>query len=746
MKYWLGIYDELQPNVNIQLTQIDVYTHKADTRINSLKIETEKFKKVYTKLEFLDNAQKIGEKRITQNLYSTGYFAYLNYQLSLDDGQALLKDLKHSISIIDSFQFSLLKIRSKVKFEQKASIEISQYLARIKTLHKKLQNQHTKLETVIKSGSALNSSMNKFITLLANKLSNTFMKSFFLYFNVLNPKWIAEIPQNLKYWTLTLPNNLVYEFPNTLHQWYKVFILYITTLFFILLLYFFIIKRYLRSISMSLFYQIAFFIFVIDAWMVATILLSPRIVGGFFEIAVIGTLYSIVLLSRLLTKKTSRFFRLQKINASSIFLIFIIGTLCFLFEIPQSLACILWLATLVIFLFSMTIQIRYKKFNLKTKIALRVGNSTAIILLICVFLGYLQLSMLIGMTFIVTCALFYLATAATSNIKYTQYKRNKKQPAIRSILIQGFGIPIIWCLLLILGIIWFSTRLGFNIFYDIQLFYNTSIFFFGHKIFIRNISLLVFLFFVFKNALTATRSYMKMRINSEDPESINKIAHIHFIHLVGWFIFILIIFSFFNIYIRNLIYILSGLSLGIGFGFKPIVENIVGGITLWIDKSIKIGDIVEFENEFGVVIHIGLRCTRLRTEEQSYVTWPNNMLTNKKLTNWTKQGHLKFSRITVGIGCLSDVKKASKIMIDTVNSNPHVIKTPPPFVIFREFGKSSLVFDVNFCHHITNELDSIFHESQIRYNLNSKLRNAGIEIPYQQFDINVKHEEKTNIK
>ena len=742
IEYWLEIYNELQPMVNIKLTQIEIYAGTTDSSIADLEISTEEFKKVCTKLKFLETAQKLGEKRITQTLYSIAYYAYLNYKSTLSDGKLLFKAIKHSLAIMESFQFALDKILSEINSEQVVLKQITKYLTKIKTLSIRLQQQQAALNKVIKTGLVLESSMDKFIISLEKKISSSFMKDFFITYNIWDPDGILSIPQNLKYWIVTLPNNLDYDFPNTFYEWTKVIILYVITLFFILMIYLLIIKRY--HLSLSLFHQLVILLFVIDAWLVAIIIIAPRIIGGFFEIAVIGSLYSLVLLARSLTIRTSKFKKLQQVNASAVFLIFIIGALCILLEIPQSLTFILWFVTLVLFLVSMAVQVRNKQFNLKTKITMRVGIAAVIILLFCILLGYLQLSILLGMTFISICVMFYLGIAATSNIKYAQYRRNKKQPAIRSILIQGFGIPLIWVVLITLVILWLSTRLGFNMFYDTQVFYSSGVTLFGQKVLVRNLSILIFLFFVFKNGLTAIKSYMRMRINTDDPEYISKFANIHFVNLIGWFIFILIVLGFFNIYIRNLIYILGGLSLGIGFGFKPIVENIVGGITLWIDKSIKIGDIVEFEGEFGIVVHIGLRCTRLRTEEQSYVTWPNNMLTNKKLTNWTRHGHLRFSRITVGIGYLADVKKASKIMIDTVKLNPNVMKKPRPFVIFREFGESSLVFDVNFCHYITNELDSSVHESEIRFKLNEKLREEGIEIPYQQLDVNIKHVKKNN--
>ena len=158
-----------------------------------------------------------------------------------------------------------------------------------------------------------------------------------------------------------------------------------------------------------------------------------------------------------------------------------------------------------------------------------------------------------------------------------------------------------------------------------------------------------------------------------------------------------------------------------------------------MEKPIKVGDIIEYENEFGVIEQIGIRCTRLKTEEQSHIVWPNNMLISNKLTNWTKNSHIMFSKITVGIGYNSNTEKAIKLMLQATESCHHVLKKPHPFVIFQDFGDNALIFDINFCHYIADELDSTHYKSNIRLKLIELLKQAGISIPYPQLDINMKN-------
>ena len=735
---WSVIYHEFQPALHLKLEEIKVLLKNVHSYISNLENETKITQEKFEKLKLLEKTKYLGENVRTLDVQKTTHSIYLKYNQMLIGEVLRLEGIQNDLKALNNCQTILKEISMKLQSEKLIINEIGNYLEQIKSLNKPLNKSEVQLSAAIAPAKVLNSSLFSFVKNQEQKLGKSVIKNFNTKFSAWSLDWVSAIPKSFKSLFSALPYTLTIIFPTTLKQWVTVVVLFLASAILLVIIYFFIFRKY--HMSLPLFYLLSMFVFTVDSWLIAIILFSPKVIPIFFQIGVISLLYCLIFLSELIAKKPGVFNKLQSINFFPILLLqFIVGTGCFLFEIPQLLTFVLWLSVLSISLISIIVQMTTKSFSLKVRISLGIGIIVIIILIVCTLIGYLIFSMFLGMFIITVTIVVNLGIAVTNYIKYIVYKRNLKNPHVIFIFIYGVGIPLFWTFLLALLMFWvISVRLGFNVAYVIETFDKSGFFLMGKRVLLIDLSILIFLFFVFKNMLYGINMFVRLQTESEDVKSITTFAHLHFVNLVGWFIFILIVLGFFNIYLRNLTYILGGLSLGIGFGFRQVVENIVGGITLWIDKSVAIGDIIEFDKEFGVVVHIGLRCTRVKTEEQSYVSWPNNLLISKKLTNWTKNCKMRFSKITVGIDYSVDLKKATKIMIESIKSCKHVMKTPRPFVIFREFGKSSRIFDIYFCHHINNELDSSVHESQVRYLLNEKLREAGIEIPYQQVDINIK--------
>ena len=134
-------------------------------------------------------------------------------------------------------------------------------------------------------------------------------------------------------------------------------------------------------------------------------------------------------------------------------------------------------------------------------------------------------------------------------------------------------------------------------------------------------------------------------------------------------------------------------GLAIGFAVQDSLSNIFGGISLLLDKAVKVGDFVQLDSgESGEVIDVGLRSTKVKNWDNEVMIIPNGSLANSKFVNW-KLPDLR-ARVVVpfGVEYGSDVKKVKKVVMDVIKKHKVILKDPEPAVRFLEMGDSSLKF------------------------------------------------------
>jgi len=183
---------------------------------------------------------------------------------------------------------------------------------------------------------------------------------------------------------------------------------------------------------------------------------------------------------------------------------------------------------------------------------------------------------------------------------------------------------------------------------------------------------------------------------------------------------------------------IGGLMIGVGFGARELFSNLISGIILMMERPVKIGDVVEVQNELGRVFNIGLRSFHIHTEDNIDIMLPNSVVLNEKLVNWTKNDHMVLTKVSIGIAYESDIHKSTELMIQAVANVYGVLKEPAPFVLFKEHGNSALKFDIYFAVNIYNKLERWVYESKANYSLNDTLRAAGVDIAYPQLDVHLK--------
>ncbi|MBQ7304316.1 MAG: mechanosensitive ion channel [Alphaproteobacteria bacterium] len=205
------------------------------------------------------------------------------------------------------------------------------------------------------------------------------------------------------------------------------------------------------------------------------------------------------------------------------------------------------------------------------------------------------------------------------------------------------------------------------------------------------------------------------------------------IGFVGFIISILLAITVMGADLTNLAVIAGALSVGIGFGLQNIINNFVSGIIILFERPFKVGDWVILDNQEGTIKQINIRSTELETFNRTSVIIPNATLLSSSIMNLTHGNNWTRQAIKVGVAYGSDVKKVTEILLECAKNNKKVLKNPAPYVLFQDFGPSSLDFELRcYSSNIWNGWDI---PSDLRYEINKRFVEEKIEIPFQQIVI-----------
>lgn len=181
----------------------------------------------------------------------------------------------------------------------------------------------------------------------------------------------------------------------------------------------------------------------------------------------------------------------------------------------------------------------------------------------------------------------------------------------------------------------------------------------------------------------------------------------------------------------------GALGVGLGFGLQKIFSNLVSGIILLLDRSIKPGDVISLGSTFGWINHLGLRYTSVITRDGIEHLIPNEELITQRVENWSFSNKLIRLRAPVGIAYDSDVRLAMKLCLEAAAMTPRVQKDPEPKVQLIGFGDNSVNLEIRIWVD-DPEAGRANILSEVLLNVWDKFHEHGIEIPFPQRDLHLK--------
>lgn len=245
--------------------------------------------------------------------------------------------------------------------------------------------------------------------------------------------------------------------------------------------------------------------------------------------------------------------------------------------------------------------------------------------------------------------------------------------------------------------------------------------------------LLTVAFLLTSTVLQAIRRFFTRKMEMDDK--LKFISIFKFIKYLVYVVVILFTMSAAGIDITILITASAALFVGLGLALQEIFQDIIGGIFIIVDKSLRVGDIIEIDNKVGKVFEIKLRTTRAITRDDKVIIIPNHKFISDIVYNYTQNHKTTRELVRVGVAYGSDIDLVTKILLDIIKGQRSILKSPKPFVIFEDFGDSALVFAVNF--YITDSFTDPKIKSEVRYKIDAEFRKHNISIPFPQRDVHL---------
>ena len=249
-----------------------------------------------------------------------------------------------------------------------------------------------------------------------------------------------------------------------------------------------------------------------------------------------------------------------------------------------------------------------------------------------------------------------------------------------------------------------------------------------------------------KDILVAALTYLEKNLADRTDNKVDDIIFDLLNRFSGAILYVTAVILALDIIGINVMPFIAGAGvagIAIGFAAKDTLSNLIAGVLLIIDRPFEIGDRIEVWSApagsatWGDVIDIGLRATKIKTTDNIVIIIPNNEIMKRDIVNYTIISALIRVRVNIGVSYETDIRKAKDIIVDVARRMTWVAESPPPKVVVRNFGDSSVDLQLRvWIQDARRRMDTI---SFVIDNVKEAFDRAGIEIPYPKRDIQVRY-------
>ena len=251
-----------------------------------------------------------------------------------------------------------------------------------------------------------------------------------------------------------------------------------------------------------------------------------------------------------------------------------------------------------------------------------------------------------------------------------------------------------------------------------------------------SISVVACLYFLFNYINITSVDFMRHHFEKADPASAaSKIVMFkNVMQVIIWGIWLMIALNVFQVGKSWLLAIFAGLSTGLGFASKDILENIYYGVSLMMGR-VKVGDYIICDGTRGKVSSISYTSTMLEATDGSVIAFQNSQLFSKNYKNMTKNHGYELDILEVGIAYGSNVKEVKQILIDALMKLDCIYQEKGVKVLLKSFDDSCITLRIVVW---VNVLTQAIDDATIMECIYDTLNDHNIEIPFPQREITIK--------
>lgn len=247
-----------------------------------------------------------------------------------------------------------------------------------------------------------------------------------------------------------------------------------------------------------------------------------------------------------------------------------------------------------------------------------------------------------------------------------------------------------------------------------------------------------------RTLLWLIRKILFRKFKSDKLDTGNSYALFQIIKYVIWIIAIGLLLETIGIKITVLIAGSAALLVGIGLGLQQTFNDIISGIILLSERSIKVDDVLEIDGDIVKIQEIGLRTSKGLNRDEISIIIPNSLITTNKVINWSHQAKKTRFRINVGVAYGSDIDLVVKVLEESALEHPGILNKKLIEARFLDFGNSSLDFQLLFFSENVFRIEKV--KSDIRKIINRKFIENKINIPFPQMDLHLRSNDTESFK
>jgi potassium-dependent mechanosensitive channel len=226
--------------------------------------------------------------------------------------------------------------------------------------------------------------------------------------------------------------------------------------------------------------------------------------------------------------------------------------------------------------------------------------------------------------------------------------------------------------------------------------------------------------------------YPRLNLGRGLPHSLSSLLH-YTLLLTGF----LLALGLLGVDFTKITILVGAFGVGIGFGLQSVVNNFVSGLIVMFERRIDVGDALQIGEVSGQLRRLGARACTVRTWEGAEVIVPNASLVSGNVTNWTLSDRSRRIDLPLGVAYGTSPEKVIDVLLGVARAHREVQSEPPPMALFLGFGDSALQFELRVWAGQFDRWAQI--RSELSVALYAALGEAGIEIPFPQREVRLRH-------